>query len=139
MRSGIYDTPFADKEKIIDEIVSKHKDKIVLIDLWATWCGPCIQAMKEMDPLKKEWINKGVVFVYIAGENSPKGIWKEKIDNILGEHYYLTDEEWNFTKDSLNLTGVPSYLIFDKQGILKHKFTGFPGVDEMKKMIDDLQ
>lgn len=54
MRSGIYETPFANKEKIIDEIVSKHKDKIVLIDLWATWCGPCIQAMKEMDPLKKE-------------------------------------------------------------------------------------
>ena len=50
-------------------------DVPVLVDMFATWCGPCKMAMKMMKPMKEELIDKDIVYVFIAGENSPETTW----------------------------------------------------------------
>jgi thiol-disulfide isomerase/thioredoxin len=59
--------------KLMDSIVSKYRGKVVVIDFWATWCGPCVAAMSESRELKAEMINKGVVFVYIQFARTEHG------------------------------------------------------------------
>jgi hypothetical protein len=91
-----------------------------------------------MKPLKDELKDKGVVFVYLTNGSSPKSLWEGKIKGIGGEQYYLSDSEWEYVMDSFAFKGIPSYLIYDKNGELKHKFTGFQGTDKMKEMIEVL-
>ena len=128
----------ADLKEVINEdlyaaIVGKHRGKVVLIDIWATWCSPCRVANEEMAPLKEEWKDKDIVFVYIAGENSPEELWKNMIADIKGEHHRLSREQYGYLMESFNASGVPTYIVVDKNGNVSRVITGYPGAEKMKQ------
>lgn len=125
-------------DKVIETIISKHKDKVVFFDLWATWCGPCLDAMTEFRSTKAEFHGKDVAFVYLTNGSSPRKLWEEKIKGIGSEHYYLKGSQWGYVMNQFEFEYIPSYLIFDKKGLLIKKYTAFPGNDELKKVINSL-
>lgn len=120
-------------EDLFASIISKFKGKVLLVDFWATWCGPCRMANKAMIPMKEELKDKDIVYLYITGETSPLGTWNNMIPDIHGEHYRLTQAQWDYLSKSFEIRGVPTYLIVDREGNIKYKQTGFPGVGTMKK------
>ncbi len=131
-------TPAVSKEALMKTIISKYKGKAVLVDFWATWCSPCMDAMTEIRKVKSAMVGKEIAFVYITNVSSPRKLWEAKIKGIGGEQYYLTSKEWESLTDSLDINYVPTYLFYDKNGVLKNKVTSYPGTAEMKKMIDQL-
>ena len=131
-------TPIVPKEALMNAIVSKYKGKVVVVDFWATWCAPCLDAMKDYRKVKNELKGKDVVFVYMTNVSSPTKLWEEKIKLIGGEHYYLNKEEWVYLFDSIGFEAIPTYLFYDKSGALKNKVTAYPGNDKMLKMIEIL-
>jgi thiol-disulfide isomerase/thioredoxin len=131
-------TPAVPKEGLMKAIVSKYKGKVVLVDFWATWCQPCMNAMKESSKVKNEMQSKDVVFVYLTDVTSPMKLWEMNINLIGGEQYYLTAEEMKYIQKSLDFNGIPTYLFYDKKGELKNKITGYPGSIKMQKMIEGL-
>lgn len=122
-------------QKVVEAILSKHKNKVVFIDLWATWCGPCLEAMKEFRGTKHEFRDKDVAFVYLTNGSSPRKLWEEKIKGIGGEQYYLKASQWEYIMNHFGFEGIPSYLLYNKEGVLINKFTAFPGNVEVKEMI----
>ncbi|GHV58457.1 hypothetical protein FACS1894182_10880 [Bacteroidia bacterium] len=128
------------KGLLVDSIVARYKEKVIVIDFWNTWCGPCLEAMQTSRELKQEMLNKDVIFVYLANISSPKQLWENKIQGIGGEHYYLNGEEWESISysDKYEFDGIPTYLVFDKNGKVRHKITGYPGNDTMRKIIEEL-
>lgn len=131
-------TPAVPKEALMNSIISKYKGKSVLVDFWATWCKPCMDAMKETKALKNEMQGKNIAFVYITDVSSPRELWEEKIKMIGGEQYYLTKDECDYVMNSLGFTGIPTYLFYDTKGVLKNKVTAYPGAEKMQKMIGEL-
>ena len=125
-------------DKVMETILSKHKGKVVFIDLWATWCSPCLDAMQQFRNTKNDLRNKNISFVYLTNGSSPRKLWEEKIKGIGDEHYYLTDSQWYYIMDHFGFEAIPSYLLFNKEGLLKNKFTAFPGNIEVKNMIKEL-
>ncbi|NDV66292.1 TlpA disulfide reductase family protein [Bacteroides sp. 224] len=129
----IADTPKAANDKLLEVIIEQYKGKALFIDFWATWCGPCLGAMKAIKPFKPEMKEKGVEVIYISGESSPKGKWMNMLPDIGGVHYYLTNEQWGALCKKYEITGIPGYIIVDKKGNITYKKTGFPGVDTIKE------
>lgn len=133
-RINIADIPV---EELFNAITSPYRGKVVFVDFWATWCGPCRNAMQQSEPVKKEFEGKDVVFLYLAGENSPKGAWEQMIPDIKGEHYRVTAKQWDYWEGKFGIQGVPSYMILSKDGTPVHFQIGFMGVEKMKEMIEE--
>ena len=131
----VHDISQVPDDQVIETILAKYKNKVVLIDLWATWCVPCLNAMQEFRDTKHEFQAKDVVFVYLTNGSSPRKLWQEKIKGIGNEHYYLTGSQWEHLMERYDFEAIPSYLLFNKARTLVQHFTGFPGNDTMKEMM----
>ena len=123
-------------ENILQTILDRYKGKVVLIDIWATWCGPCKAGHRVMKPWKATLKNENIQFVYISSPTSPLATWQEMIKDIDGDHYYLTKEQYNYVLDKYESEGIPTYAIYDGQGNQTFKQTGFPGLDIFKQEVE---
>jgi thiol-disulfide isomerase/thioredoxin len=112
----------------IPQLLGHFKNKPVFIDLWATWCVPCVEEFIHSDTLYKFLSDRNIEMLYISiDENEQDSMWRATIQshNLYGNHIRATkslQEEINFLiwkiKDGYS---IPHYILFDKNGILLNK------------------
>ena len=106
----------------VDDILQQNKGKVIYIDVWATWCGPCLAEMPNSKIIEHELKDKDVAFIYICLESNEKQ-WKATLDKLQlgGQHYLLTNQQSAEMRNLFELTGVPYYLLIDKDGVIREK------------------
>lgn len=130
----ICEVPDVAPAEIIKNIVSNYKGKVVYVDLWATWCGPCCQGIKAMKPHHDDFSADDVQFVYITDESSPADKWNAMLIDMTGHHYRL--KSMNGLEPAIS--GIPRYLIFDRDGNLSFDQSGFgPGMEN--RLCDEIR
>ena len=117
-------------DSLLQVITRPYRGRMVLVDMWNTWCGPCMRAMKSLKPLKEEL--KDVVYLYIADESSPEGKWKLTIPDIHGIHCRISSEQSTALAKLYEYSGIPTYFIVNREGDISYKVTGFPGVEVLR-------
>ena len=135
-KGKIRDLPEGKPQEWLPQIVAEHKGRIVFIDFWATWCGPCRLGMKEMEKVKEELVARGVDFVYITDTSSDSDEWVEDVAQHAGDHYIVPKDK----KAEMQIPGyenaIPHYLIYDRDGKLVKTIRGWTGVDAMMQELD---
>ena len=132
-----------DGKAIIDKIIEPYKGKIVYMDLWGTWCMPCIHAIRNSPKLKTAVKDYDVVYVYFACR-SEEDEWKKMIAELdLAKqnyiHYNLPKNQQKAVTDYLKVDGLPFYVLFDKHGNMEKLERGHIGdIEGFKKKIDEL-
>jgi len=111
-----------DAELLFKELIAPYKGKVIYIDFWGTWCGPCKQQMPFASAVKKELAGKDVIFMYLAN-NSPEKSWKNVIKqmDLAGEnvvHYRLPEEQQAMIERKFSVNSFPTYLLIGKDGKL---------------------
>ncbi|MDQ6479470.1 TlpA disulfide reductase family protein [Dyadobacter sp. LHD-138] len=107
----------------LDSVIANHKGRVIFIDMWGTWCGPCRQEFPFNQALKDRFKDKPVDFTYIAVEHrpNPEKKWQEMIAfyHLTGYHILagknLVEHLRKIYSQQGNLI-FPSYILVDKLG-----------------------
>ena len=110
----------SDGEKIFRKILEPYKGRIVYLDIWGTWCGPCKANLKESWRVKEQLKNYDIVYLYLCNGSTDES-WKNVIKeyNLTGPncvHYNLPKEQQSAVERYLNVNSFPTYKLIDKQG-----------------------
>ena len=124
--------------------INDLKGKVVVVDFWATWCGPCKASFPGMQKLVSKYkSDEKVKFIFV--DTWEREIDKEKnaADFIKANKYsfhVLMDNE-NKVVEQFKVEGIPTKFVIDKDGLIRFKSIGFDGSDdklmsELTAMID---
>ena len=94
------------------------KGKKVYVDVWATWCGPCIREIPSLKELEEELHGEAVEFVSVSiDQESDREKWRKFVeDRNLGGTQIMTEGAWesDLTKN-YNIKGIPRFILIDEQ------------------------
>lgn len=125
---------------IMDSILINHKGKIIYIDCWATWCGPCKAEMPHSKELIKKYAGKDVAFVFVCLDSNEKN-WKLDLSQLqlAGSHYFCNPEQSRGIRNGLGIKGIPFYVLINKQGQITESGSYLrPGNIDTQNKIDKL-
>ncbi len=121
----------------LDEVIAANKGKVIYLDIWASWCGPCKAQMPASHELQKKYKDQDVVFLYVSIDVNNKA-WEASAKQFdLLENSYLAR---NYPKAQLfqthNVNSIPRYMLFDKNGRLVASNASRPSSDMISTNID---
>jgi thiol-disulfide isomerase/thioredoxin len=95
-------------------------DKVIVIDFWATWCGPCVAEIPHMKQVYQQFHSRGVEFVGISLDNDPRA--REKVQKFIKERglnwvHTVSGKGWEDpTARKYGIDGIPSIWVIDGKG-----------------------
>ncbi|MCO4294056.1 TlpA family protein disulfide reductase [Solitalea sp. MAHUQ-68] len=116
--------------------LSDFTGKVVLMDIWASWCGPCKQEIPYLNALEKEMHGKDVVFLSVSIDKlSDKDKWLKAIaDNQAGGNQLFSGNDSQFAKDYM-ITTIPRFVIIDKKGNMVQMNAPRPSSPDLKQLL----
>lgn len=129
-------------EEILKKLLEPYRGKIVLIDVWGTWCGPCKEALSHSEEEYARLAKYDIQFMYLAN-NSPMDTWENVIKeyNVTGPnvtHFNLESAQQSAIERYLQVTAFPTYKIVDQQGNIldiKVDARNLDSLEDLLKMI----
>ena len=114
--------------------LSQFKGKVVLLDFWASWCGPCISNMPALHEIQEKVAAQPVVFLNVSLDAN-EAAWKKAIaqHQIQGVHVRSDGR----VTQAYNVSGIPRYYLVDPQGLIVEDRLGVWNIDEVVAKIED--
>lgn len=116
-----FELPEGKGTDLFRELIAPYKGKMVLVDFWATTCGPCIAGIRNMAPMRESMKEKtDVAFLFITSDgDSPKSAYDRFVnENSLNDYgnHYLTNDDYLLLRELFRFNGIPRYLLVDRYG-----------------------
>lgn len=104
--------------------LSQFRGKVVLLDFWASWCGPCIGNLPDLRRIKKETAGQPVVFLNLSLDSSDAE-WRKAIETHQIEGVHVRAGAWRSkTTSAYSVRGIPAYFLVDPQGMILERLSG---------------
>lgn len=117
-------------------LLHQHKGKVIYIDVWATWCLPCMKELPFSKNLAAQYKDKLEVFFFSVDSDS--AAWKNYSDkNILSKNSFLLKNEFRsvFAK-YFKIISIPRYILIDKMGKVITSDAPVPSDSHLKTLLD---
>lgn len=141
-KAAIKAAPFPQTAKLYDADgnavnFSQFAGKWVYIDMWASWCVPCIKEVPYLKQLEKDLEGSNVVFVSISVDTN-RDSWKKKMAQLgLSGNQFINDD--GSLGNALNVKAIPRFLIYDPEGRLYDDNATRPSDERTKERLQGLK
>jgi peroxiredoxin len=114
-----------------DVSLADYRGRVVLIDFWATWCGPCHLQQRILEPLYQEYRGRGAEFLAVSlGEDA--ATVKEFVDQKPFTYPVLLDPSDELSL-RLGIQALPTLMIVDKEGRVAYFEAGVADADRLRQ------
>lgn len=113
------------------------KGKVVLVDFFASWCGPCKDSFPAMEELHKKYADKGLIVVAINLDKK-----KSDMDEFLKKYpasFVILRDAANKLVGEVKIPTMPSSFLLDKSGKVHAAHRGFKGEETKKKYAEEIE
>jgi len=127
--------------------LDSFKGKYVYIDVWATWCGPCIREIPSLKALEKEYHNKNIQFVSISTDESRRSggsweaaekKWRDFVkDKQLSGVQLWAGQDFSF-QQAYQITGIPRFILIDTEGKIVDSNAPRPSDPRLKTLLNSI-
>jgi thiol-disulfide isomerase/thioredoxin len=118
--------------------LSDYQGKIVILDFWASWCGPCIRSMPELIALSREYHDLGVELLFVNVEESEDRI-RTFLERVELNPTVVLDRDGSVSKQYA-VQAIPQTVLIDREGVLVKILVGASQENEaeLRKQLDEL-
>ncbi len=130
----------SDGEQILRKLTEPYRGRLVLLDIWGTWCGPCKAALSHSQEEYERLKDYNLVYLYLANR-SPEDGWKNVIKeyNVTGEnvvHYNLPADQQSAVEHFLQVHSWPTYKLIDRDGKVLDVNADPRNLESLAKLLD---
>jgi peroxiredoxin len=113
------------------------KGKVIVLDFWATWCGPCIIEIPEYTELWRKNQGRGVEIVGVACESDPQDVMDVALAHQIPYRVLMGGDR---VSQEYGASGLPTTFVIDKQGQIRKRFVGTTAskFGALQKAVDEL-
>lgn len=116
--------------------LSDYKGKVVIVDFWATWCGPCRRGIPDLIEIQKQYAND-VVIIGVSLDTETKGEVIPFAQKI-GINYPIVYGTLEVTQQYGGVEGIPTSFIIDRNGDIVDKHIGLVPMSDYTDVINKL-
>ncbi len=100
-----------------NNLLKKHKGKVIYLDFWSSGCPPCIRQFEHAKRLENLYRDKDFVQIYISSEPHKEN-WEKACSNydLTNESYLVSNRFTSKQLEDMNIKYIPHYMLFDKNG-----------------------
>ncbi len=139
--------PDVENVKSFNEVIGRYKGKVVFMDVWATWCGPCRESFAYVKPLQ-EYVKQhdDVVLLYLSIDRPEDDVkWRKMalFYDLMGDHIRIQetfhDEIYKTFGNERGILTIPCYVIFDKSGKMYFNTAASPeNMETLKSQLEQV-
>jgi thiol-disulfide isomerase/thioredoxin len=109
--------------------LSELRGNVVVLNLWATWCGPCLHELPAMDRIAREYASHGLAVVTFSTED------RDRLQAFAARHPVSTLNVYAADADWLDVRGRPLTLVIDREGIVREVMIGARSYEELTQTL----
>ena len=130
-------------EALLKKILEPYKGKLVLLDIWGTWCGPCKEALSHSTEEYARLKDYDIQYLYLAN-SSPQTAWENVIKeyNVSGPnvaHYNLPAEQQAAIERHLDVHSFPTYKLFNRNGDLLDLKVDARDLENLARLLEQMK
>ena len=116
--------------------LSSFKGNLVYVDVWATWCAPCLSELPALEKLQENYKDRKIIFLSVSVDTD-KDAWVKMLSNDDLGGVQLWADGWSEITKSYAIFGIPRFLLIDKDGSIISVDAPRPSSSEIRILIDN--
>jgi thiol-disulfide isomerase/thioredoxin len=124
----------------LSKFIQENTYKVIYVDIWASWCAPCLEEFPQSKIQAERMENKNILFIYLSIDDEVSKWNRASKKNQLPDNYSFLIENKKTSKflEKIDFSSIPRYLIFNKTGELEYKDAPRPSDERTFKILDGL-